>query len=167
MAEDRAKKVVLIQIIAAGLAVVILVIWLANLKNVWRDNNVATGASTGSQWSALKNNLNTTLTALQNQLNQLQQASNSKTQAANQAFLSDLLKKTTASSAPAIATSSLATTTVATSTAVAATTSPEVKKTNCPQYIDCMPKVISSSAPAKSQPCQVPAGCEGITIIAY
>jgi ABC-type anion transport system duplicated permease subunit len=165
MAEERGKKVLMIQVIAAALAVIILVIWLANLKNVWRDTGRQGATSSEAQWSDLKNNLNTTLTNVQSQLSRLQEVNQVKTQATNQAFLDNLLKKTQAnassteasSTAPAVA----ATSTVATSSPPAATSSPIINNTNCPKYINCMPST------GAARPCQIPAGCEKITQKVY
>ncbi|MDI3496288.1 MAG: hypothetical protein PWQ35_309 [Patescibacteria group bacterium] len=42
-----------------------------------------------------------------------------------------------------------------------ATSSEEIKKANCPEWINCMPTV------GEARPCQIPLGCEGITQIAY
>jgi len=43
--------------------------------------------------------------------------------------------------------------------------SPLPKPIACPEYIDCMPKIIEPGE--KATPCQIPVGCEGITNIVY
>ncbi|MDD2354072.1 MAG: hypothetical protein PHH52_01325 [Patescibacteria group bacterium] len=42
-----------------------------------------------------------------------------------------------------------------------ASSSEEIKRNNCPEWINCMPTV------GEARPCQIPPGCEGITQIAY
>jgi len=42
---------------------------------------------------------------------------------------------------------------------------PLPKPITCPEYIDCMPKIVEPGE--KGTPCQIPVGCEGITNIVY
>ena len=166
MAENQDNKIVLGKIIAIVLIILILIIWMFNLKNVWRANN-SPAASNNSQWSDLRNNLETSLTSINNQLNRIQQADNNKNQAASHAFLSDLLNKvqsaTSSPVAPAVVGTSTSPAISATSSPLnQASSSPAINKnSNCPKYIDCMPTIGSA------KPCQIPVGCEGITQIAY
>ena len=139
------------QIGAGILTGLVLIFWILNLKNVWQVNKELV-ANNDSQWVNLKNDLDTTLVDLKKQLNQLDK--NKKETAAGDNLIADLIKKTgeLASSTSEISTSS-----------PIATTSPTVNQSNknCPEYIDCMPTI------GAARPCQIPVGCEGLTVIAY
>ena len=159
MDEKQKRKILIMQIGAGSLTCLILVLWIFNLKNVWQNDKLLAD-SNSSQWSSLKSNLDKTLVDVRQQLNQIDK--NKKTQAAADNFLADLVKETgkiSSSSAVVAAISSLP---VATSSPV--TTSSQIiqsKNKNCPEYINCMPTI------GAARPCQIPAGCEGITVIAY
>ncbi|MFA5754736.1 MAG: hypothetical protein WC905_05355, partial [Patescibacteria group bacterium] len=76
-------------------------------------------------------------------------------------LLGDLIEET-----EKIASSSIDLPFLGTSTPSATGTSPlvnppDIKNANCPAYVNCMPTI------GESRPCQIPAGCEGITKIAY
>ena len=47
------------------------------------------------------------------------------------------------------------------STSTSTPSSPILKNNNCPAYINCMPTI------GEARSCQVPPGCEGVTVIAY
>ena len=40
-------------------------------------------------------------------------------------------------------------------------------KKNCPEYVNCMPVILSPGHPPPTNHCQIPAGCEGITKKVY
>jgi len=165
--ENERKKIILIQIVAAVLALLILALWIFNLKNVWREERRLSVTDDNQSWQNIKADLSKTLTDLKTQLDQLNQNKQAQDQAKNNAFLNNLLEETkklaSTTAATSTATSTLTATTTpsdATTTLPAATTT-AVKRQDCPAYIDCMPSI------GKAKPCRIPPGCEGITQIAY
>ena len=176
MDEKQKEKTLFIKIIVGGLALVILVLWIFNLKNVWRTDKELAAANDNKQWVNLKNDLDKTLTDVKKQLNQIDKSK--KDQAAQEHLFSgpppflrrleeslakkireeEALAKKNATSSVANATSSP----ISTSSPIAST-SPIVqdKIKNCPAYINCMPMLDME------RPCNIPVGCEGITTIAY
>jgi hypothetical protein len=127
MADDGQKKILFIKIGVGALAAFLLLLWLVNLKNVWRLNNeAASDSGAGTTWLALKNDIDRTMAAARGQLNQ---AAGQKEQEkrAGQNFLLDLL--TAAQRSAVTATNSPVATSAATipATTPPATTSPVIK----------------------------------------
>jgi hypothetical protein len=169
MDPERSKKIFLMKVGVTAIVIIIVAAWSINLKNVWlTEGRLAADPSNDQAWSGLKTDLEKVLADTENNLAGLQERTK-RDEADKSAFLDDVLAgaqkiaSTTdeASSSPVFsATSSpVSTSSPATTTPV---NIPAVKPgSRCPEYIDCMPTV---GAP---RPCQVPAGCEGITTIAY
>lgn len=161
MEENRSKKILLMRITVTILAILILLIWIFNLKNVWRSERQSPITSDQESWVKLKTDLNKTLTDIQNQLNRINKAS-APPAASSTDFLVNLLKNTKNSTSSLTVDATIATTTVmATTTFEVASSSPVNRQNNCPKYINCMPTI--GSAPV----CQIPVGCEGITALVY
>jgi len=153
------RKTSWLKIIVAALAVFFFLLWLVNLKNVWQlSGDGAAASDSGLTWLNLRNDLERTMASARGQLNELKNQREAQEQDGRN-FLLGLLDS--ARQKIDVATSSP----VATATPIIATpvasSSPTVRNNNCPQWIDCMP------GPDRRGPCQVPAGCEGITQIAY
>jgi len=166
MSEDGGKKVLMTKIVIGVLAAGLFLLWLANLKNVWRLNSAtATNPDTASAWAIIQNDMNRTMAMARGQLKQTAEETGLAS-STRQDFLLNLLalaqKQATttpvASSTPAAATSSPLVPAAATTTR---SLTPDNNNKNCPQYINCMP------GPQRRGPCQVPAGCEGVTQVAY
>ncbi len=168
MAEKRQFKIVVLKIIGALFVISLLVIWCFNLKNLWLANDYREGAAEtakSQEWTDLRNSLSGTLNGIADQLKILEKNRNIEQEAvknnlAGEQLLADLLQKTnkltsstTESNLPPLASSS---------DGIKSASSPLInKKQNCPAYIDCMPTI------GISRPCQIPVGCEGVTVIAY
>ncbi|MFA5109497.1 MAG: hypothetical protein WC458_03065 [Patescibacteria group bacterium] len=116
MAEESQKKFFLMKTGVIGLALLILIFWIFNLRNVWRIDQAMTVKNGTDEWSELKADLNETLGNIQSQLNQIEEKNKERTAAAGSALLTDLVKET--ERLPLEPTSA---TTTATSTVVAAT----------------------------------------------
>jgi hypothetical protein len=172
MGDDRQKKVLLMKISIVILMVALFSIWAYNLKNVWLNQKKFTSTdvnNNGTGWSSLKADLSQVLTDAKNQLKEIEKIRAEKKKSDQNALLNNLLggvDELSAAASPIAATSS------ATSTAPIATTTPPAgpaipiggakdNNKNCPEYINCMPTI------GVARPCQIPAGCEGITFIAY
>lgn len=167
MEEERRKKVILIKILVAFLAVVIFSFWFFNLKNVMEANRLrGQGNDDAAKWQALKQEIGSSLDNVDRQLNQNQQ--NQLKENVNgilNGVMEDISQNASSSQE-----NSLNNGVVASSTDASVpnsvnqeetSTSSENVKSDCPPYIDCMPSI------GEAKSCQVPAGCEGITQIAY
>ena len=168
MINDEKKKILGLQILAGGLTLLILIIWILNLKNVWRINSLNSSGGDQNQWASVKAELDKSLADMESQITKLQQTDTNAQQANNQNFLNNLLKTVQTSSSSSASAGDKApslqatTTAVATTTGLLAATSSPITNTNCPKYINCMPSVGSAA-----RPCQIPAGCQGITQLVY
>lgn len=103
-----------LQIGVALVMAAVLLFWFLNLSNSWRipDNR---SASERDNWQQFRNDFNRTLGNLQANLNTMSAERQKEKEAAERAFISDLVKNT-ASLASSSASSSLEATTTATST---------------------------------------------------
>jgi len=161
MDEERQKKIFLMKVGIGFFMILILVLWIFNLKNVWRNSPVngdSQATSTKTEWAQLKNDLSETISELSVRLDKIETDKKTLENIASSSLIQELIKET-----ERLATSS-ASSTVATSSLEAATstiTTLPIKNNNCPAYINCMPTI------GEARPCQIPAGCEGITQIAY
>ena len=157
MENERKKKVLIMQIGATVFAVFILVIWILNLKNVWQVDQKLAPADKSQEWLKIKADLSKTLSDVQNQLKQIDQNRKEQENIKNSNFLSDLVEETKKMASTTV----VATTTAPIATSTSSSTASKLKRQGCPEWINCMPSV------GAARPCQVPAGCEGITQIAY
>jgi hypothetical protein len=143
MDEERQKKIFLMKAGIGFFMVLILVLWIFNLKNVWRNSPVngnSQATSTKTEWTQLKNDLSETISELSARLDKIETDKKTMETIASSSLIQELIKET-----ERLATSSASST----------------KNNNCPAYINCMPTI------GEARPCQIPAGCEGITQIAY
>lgn len=160
MEESQKKKIIIIQIVAAVLAGFIFIFWMINLKNVWETEKSLSSSDNNQEWLDLKNDLDKAVSDIKDGLDQVKQAKNAQDNAKQEALLADVLSETKkiASTSDAIVVPVVLT--------PASSTTPAATSTNantfCPAYINCMPR-IGETPPS----CQVPAACEGITVIAY
>ncbi len=165
MAGERDKNF-FVRISVAVLAILILALWVFNLQNVWRQEKKMSGPDDSQEWASLKNDLDKTLAGLKDKLSQFDKAN--KDNVKNQEFLNNLVNETkrlasstSASSATEGSVGSPIATQPEATTTPSSTAQFAPKGQNCPAYIDCMPTI------GAARPCQIPAGCEGITQIAY
>lgn len=136
-------KIILILFVA-----VVFGLWLANLRNVF-DNQKP---ETDDTWKKI----NEAFKQIENNSNL---ASTTASSTKENKFVENLLDKA----------SSTASSTAAANEEkiknrlgdIMEATSTNIKKNNCPSYINCQPTL------EKARPCVVPAGCEGVTQIAY
>lgn len=150
MNDDRQKKIRLMQIAVVIIVGIILVIWIGNIKNVWRFNNVNFSSNEEElNWSEIKNGFNKTIIDAKSSFQADQQK---QIREVGQVFIDDLIEETEK---------------LAASSSENNISSPS-SGLDCPLYIDCMPTIIDSSSPVKEvRSCQVPIGCEEITQIVY
>lgn len=150
--EEGSKKLLLFKVAMIAIIAIIFFLWLANLKGVFESQKI----NTDKTWQKISSDMEKSLNRLDSISTNL---SASSTQ--DKAFVEDLLNKASST---------------ATSTASATSTSTEIKKelidliktattspkrTNCPEYINCMPSI------GQARPCVIPPGCEKITQIVY
>jgi len=161
MEEERQKKIFLMKVGIGFLMVLLITLWVFNLKNVWRGPEASIDnqpVSTSSEWLKIKADLTKTISELSVRLDKIETKKQAAQEIASSSLIQELIKEAerlaTSSASSTGATSSLE---VATSTVV----NPSIKNNNCPAYINCMPTI------GEARPCQIPAGCEGVTQIAY
>ena len=152
--EERRRKIFWLRLATAVIAVLILFIWVANLKNIWRESEDLAPAVPDSQWADFREELNQSLSDIQDSLERRSAASNpaSTTPATpisdeEQLILEDILKETVEKAASSV------------------TGTAEVRRQSCPEWINCMPTFGDSGGAPRA--CVVPPGCEDITQIAY
>jgi hypothetical protein len=154
MNEETKKKKFLMKIGIASLMFLILFFWILNVKNVFKTNPSNEVTQSQAEWQNIKKDFGNTVDQVNTSLDKIT-ATNEKLKTASSSLLNELINETNkiASSNEELATSS--------SSAIPVHFIPDLKNTNCPEYINCMPSI------GEAQSCQIPAGCEGITEIAY
>ena len=166
MDEDQKKKLTIMRAGIIIIMVLVLGLWFFNLRNSLRESKEKfANSSDNSQWQEMKAQLAQTLAETKASLNEIKDEAKvaADKEAANN--LLDGLAEETGKMASS-SNNSAGTTTSATGTAAVIGTSsapviPIGAGGNCPAYINCMPTI------GEARPCQIPAGCEGITQIAY
>lgn len=151
----------------------VLVVWVINLKSSWNANKSG-GSGNNKQLSEIVSDFNKSLDSLKNQINNqkglaaavtattTQESLSASDQVGGAALIKDLQQKINDNN-DLVTTSTSATTTISDpNPQVPSTIKPGQDPINCPQYINCMP-TIDAVAPN----CQIPVGCENITVIAY
>lgn len=133
--------------------VAVLFLWFANLKNVFNS----TPNQKSDTWEQINNDIDKTFKEIEDNFDQ-------EVSSTSNEFVSDLLIKASGTVEKKIESS--ATTTIKEELAedlknIIATSTSKKQKTDCPEYINCMPSI------GESRPCIIPAGCEGVTQIAY
>ncbi len=151
--DEQAKKKFLMKVVIISLMILILIFWVLNIKNVFRNNTLTDNGQSATEWQNMKNDFNDTINKMSQSLSEIE-ATNEKLKNASSSLVNELI----------IETNKIASSTVASSTAAStetSTSSPSEIKSNCPSFINCMPRI------GEEVNCQIPAGCEGITQIAY
>jgi len=151
--DEQAKKKFLMKVGIISLMALILIFWVLNMKNVFRTNALTDNGQSTAEWQNMKNDFNDTISKMSQSLAKIE-ATNEKLKSASSSLVNELIIETNK-----IASSTAASST-ATSTETSASSSPTTR-TDCPSFIDCMPKI------GEEVNCQIPIGCEGITQIAY
>lgn len=179
MEEERQKKIFLMKVGVVFFIVLIFVLWIFNLQNVWQINKANSSVTTSSNWAELRADFDQLSIDLNKRIAKINAdrkttgaddlvASASPDVLAANTLVQELIANTNnlVSSSTLLATSSvilsdpdfIGSTTFSVGSTTATTTN---INSNCPKYINCMPLVD------EVRPCQIPVGCEGITIIAY
>jgi len=152
--EDRQKKILMMKIGVGAIIVLIFLLWVFNMKNLWRPIMINNNNGQTQDLTKFKSDINNQMTEINQRLNDV---ANQKQEAANKAG-NDLLNKVINGTANSTSSPINASTTPISSSTPGQI---KVKDSKCPAYIDCMPTI------GASKPCRIPAGCEGITQIAY
>jgi hypothetical protein len=158
--EERQKKILMMKIGVGAIIVLIFLLWVFNMKNLWRPIMVNNEGANTQDLTKFKSDINNQMTEINQRLNDI---SNQKQEATNKAG-NDLLNNVINGAANSTSSSETSTSSpinTSTNPVVNAPDTTKVKNSKCPPYIDCMPTI------GASKPCQIPAGCEGITQIAY
>src|SRR5680860_993740 len=167
MDEERQKKLILVKILVASLAVVIFLFWFFNLSHVLEVNKLRSQENPSTlKWGELKQEISDSLNDVTQKINTQEEQAQLKEDVTG--LLNGVMEEVnkTASSSEATSTEIIndATSTIATSSPtdeISSSTLPSKVNNNCPSYINCMPTI------GVTKSCQIPAGCEGITQIAY
>lgn len=169
MENDQAKNNFLIKVGVATTMSLIFIFWLFNIKNVFISSADENNES-AQEIVDLKKDFVKTINQVENTLTKVEKTNNNLLNASS-SLINELIIETNkaasssesgesgvsnATDSPVVSTSSLPIIPLISS-------STKKNKFDCPAYIDCMPTI----EPARSKPCQVPVGCEGITQIAY
>lgn len=154
--EEQAKKKFLMKVGIISLMALILIFWLLNIKNVFKFNQTNQEAS-NPEWSSVRDELGETLDQLGDNFQKINEA-NESLKTASSSLVNEIIKETEKIASSSIASSSNSTSTEVIPGEIAAE---KPANTNCPEYINCMPTI------GEPRPCVIPAGCEGITQIAY
>ncbi|HBA36553.1 TPA: hypothetical protein DCZ15_01610 [Candidatus Falkowbacteria bacterium] len=141
MADDHQKKNLLMWVVVIGLTVLILAVWFFNLKNIWRANTGAIVDVDDSEWQKFKMEWRQATEGIGENLETFQPESTSTP------LEMEREEAIPISESPA-------------DTIILEPSKPA--PTNCPEYINCMPTVGT-----EPRPCNIPPGCEDITVIAY
>ncbi len=169
MENEQEKKNFLIKVGVGTIMSLILIFWVLNAKNVFLSGSE--DVKSPDEVTALKNDFIETIDSMGDGLNEVKKTGAELTLASS-SLINELIIETgkIVSSSTDLATSSTENNIKPQATSSSSFPSiplvdPAVKKNtiNCPAYINCMPTI----EPTRSQPCQIPAGCEGITQIAY
>lgn len=148
MEDNKNNKGLVIKVGAVLVVVVLLAIWLTNLKNVWREAALKAPAVSNAEWEEFREDLDSSLTEIKEALDKRSATTTSETDNQDQSDLDELLRET-AERATSTATSS----------------GPVKTNRSCPAWINCMPMI---DGPGYSPgACSIPPGCEGITEIVY
>ena len=150
MDSERQKKVLIMKIGVISIIGLVFILWALNMRNVWHpmivDNKDLTQ---NSDFSKFKQDVNSQMTEINQKLSDITNSRQATNKKAGEDLLNNIIKETDKTSSTSVATST-------------STSSPIIpKNSSCPAYINCMPTI------GASRPCQIPAGCEGITQIAY
>lgn len=172
MEEERQKKIFLMRVGVVFIIVLIFVLWALNLQNVWQINKANNPQATSSNWAELRADFDKLSVDLNQRIEKFRAmektaevdnlaSGTSSVSSAGGILVQELIANTNnlVASGTNLSTSSLAITNPEFNNSTTSTTT-EINS-NCPKYINCMPSV------GEARPCQIPAGCEGITIIAY
>ena len=146
--KQETNRTLLTKVLIILIIIVIFCLWLANLRNVFKSQSPATD----STWKNISTDIDKTWQQIDNN-------SETASSSSENSFVEDLLDRAS-SSATSTATSSTVKLEDKLNDLITTATS-TVKKDNCPPYINCMPTI------GDAKPCIIPAGCEGVTQIAY
>lgn len=153
MKSEREKKILIMKTGVITIIVLIFFLWVFNMRNVWRpialDNSKEQAQK--SDLSGFKQDVGKQMTEINKKLTDITDKKQEARNKAGDNLLNSIIKDTTGATSSPI--NELATTSTS--------SLPVVKNSNCPAYIDCMPTI------GESRPCQIPVGCEGVTVIAY
>jgi FtsZ-interacting cell division protein ZipA len=148
MNEEHRRKIIIMRI---GVIVVVLIVfglWLLNLNSSLNSSREKLSGQNNVEWQQMKEELNNALSEVQESLEDMESAKQAAEQVAttSQPSAADNLLEGLIDKTEEIAPSS-----------------PDARPAvNCPAWINCMPSSIG-----EAPNCQIPAGCEGITQIAY
>ena len=150
--EDQSKKKFLMKVGIISIMALILIFWVLNIKNVFRDNALAGAEQDTAQWQKLKSNFSETVSEMTKNLDKIKET-DAVLKTASSSLLEELIKET----------NKIATTSdmIATSSGEVATATPELEKNACPPYVNCMPTIGGTNS------CSIPPSCEGITQAVY
>lgn len=158
MAKEKDRKHLIMRVGVISIMILIIFFWVLNIKNVFRTQEEET-LKNKEEWADIKKDLNDTLDKMNAGLDKINNADILATTSSPEISSSTIVASSTADISNPIASSSVS----SDSPSVVPPILPITEKinSNCPPYINCMPTIGEARA------CHIPAGCEGITQIAY
>jgi len=148
--ESNYKKALLLKVGIVFIVIAIIVLWLANLQNVFESRQ----AQSDNLLKKISDDIDKSLKDTNDSLNE-------KTSTTSNAFVEKLMNKASSTVASTTATSTVAVELKKELTGLIKKETSTPEKSSCPEYINCQPTI------GGARPCVVPAGCEKITQIAY
>lgn len=163
MESERQKKILLMKVCVVSVIILIIVLWIFNIKNVWRPVNVnkSQDQTASLEFTKFKDDINKQMTEINQRLSIISnQKQDSQNQAGNE-LLNNIIKDTEKASSTISTSTKTNVNSSSSSVPIVIPETPSLKKNNCPPYINCMPSIGAARS------CKIPAGCEGVTQIAY
>lgn len=154
MDDETRKKKLLMKLGIASLMFLILFFWILNIKNVFKNNPSAENIKDQAQWQDLKTDLGKTVDKMSESLDKISET-NEKLKNASSSEAQDNIATSTETS------TETSTSTDASIITIPVNFVPDIKRTDCPPYINCMPSI------GEARQCEIPIGCEGITELVY
>lgn len=161
--DEQAKKNFLMKVGIISFMVLIFIFWLLNIKNVFQSSTAFDNSQSTNEWQKMKTDFNDTIDKMSKSLDKIE-STNEKLKNASSSLLEELITEINVVASSTNNLSTLATSSLveaASTSSMGNIASSSLENNSCPAYIDCMPTV------GEVRPCQIPAGCEGITQIAY
>ena len=148
--ESNYKKALLLKIGIVLIIITIIILWLANLQNVFESRQ----GQSDNILKKISDDIDKSLKDSETHLNE-------SASTTSNSFVEKLMNKASSTDASATPTSTAAVELKKELTGLIKKATSTSGGSGCPEYIDCMPTI------GEAKPCVVPAGCEKITQIAY
>lgn len=157
MEEKKDNKKLIMKAGVALIMILIFIFWLWNTKNNFYTQKSET-TQNKEDIQSIREDLNDAIDKMNAGLDKIK-TTNEELKAASSSLANELIKAADDTASSSTVTPGI----IASSSPIIPVIQPDQKKvnSNCPSYINCMPTI------GEARDCRIPAGCEGITQIAY